>query len=436
MLWFIYNILFTVGFLLMLPRFLMRMWRRGGYRKHFLQRLAVYSPDILKRLEERRRVWVHAVSVGEVFVALKFVEEMRAIAPDMSFVLTTTTSTGYRIAENRLNLKDVLLYFPSDFPFVVKRVLKVINPQALILTESELWPNIIRYARSCGIPVAMINGRISTSSYRGYRLLRVFFKRILECINLFLVQSDTDKSMLVELGAAESKIKVMGTAKYDVAQFDPDGEEKAREVLRVIGMTATDLIITGGSTWPGEEAVLLDIYKRLKGLFGNLKLVLVPRHAERSTEVEGEIMRSGLSYIRRTDLGGPILKKPVSPDVLLVNTTGELKNFYACASIIFVGKSLTQHGGQNVIEPALYAKPIVVGPNMENFAAVVTDFLQAGAIIQVKDAGGLEETFRSLLSDSSMRQSFGRRAGSLVNDKRGVAGRSAELILKIIQPVE
>jgi len=436
MLWFLYNILFAVGFTLMLPRFLTRMWKRGGYRKHFLQRLGFYSPETVRHLDGKRRIWVHAVSVGEIYVALKFIDEMRFLDKGAAFVLTTTTSTGYRVAEGRLNPNDVLLYYPSDFPFVVKRVLDILKPLALILTENELWPNLIRHARQRGIPVAMINGRISASSYRGYKLLKVFARKILGEMNMFLVQSDADRDRLVDLGAAESKTMVVGIAKYDVAQFDPDGEEKARQVLQLAGMASKDLILTGGSTWPGEEAVLLDVYKKLKGAFGGLRLVLVPRHAERSAEVEGEIRRAGLSYIRRTDMDGRLGGRQVDCDVLLVNTTGELKNFYACASVIFVGKSLTRNGGQNIIEPALYGKPIVVGPNMENFAAVVDDFLSAKALVQVRDAVELEQAFRSLLSDIWLRESYGRNAATLVNDKRGVARKSAKLVMSIVPQKE
>ena len=392
----------------------------------------MYSPDVAKRLEERRRIWVHAVSVGEIYVALKFIDEMRSIQPALSFILSTTTSTGHRIAENRLNPVDVLVYFPADFPFVVRRVLDKINPLALILTEGEIWPNIIHHANKRNIPVMIINGRLSESSYRGYKLLRIFFNRILNCITAFLVQSDADRAKLVDLGVDEKNIKVMGTAKYDVAQFDHEGEAKARTILQRAGMNGNDLIITGGSTWHGEEAVLLAIYRKLRAKYPNLKLVLVPRHAERSAEVEAEIRRSGFPYARRTDLNDNATGAQLAVDILLVNTTGELKNFYACSSVIFVGKSLTQHGGQNIIEPALYAKPIIVGPNMENFLSVVADFTKVRAVIQVKDVAGLENALNSLLSDVSVREYCGRMAGSVVNDKKGVTSKSAALVLDIL----
>jgi 3-deoxy-D-manno-octulosonic-acid transferase len=429
MLWFLYNVLFAVGYVLMMPRFIVRMLRRGGYARNFLQRVGIYSPETRQRLATAGRVWVHAVSVGEIYVALKFIEELRACDPKRTFVLTTTTSTGYRIAGSKINAADVLLYFPSDFPFIVNRVLDLIKPAALVLVESELWPNLIRYSTGRGIPVVLVNGRVSESSFRGYKLIKVFIGKVLRMMDAFFVQTAVDRDHLVELGADPAKVKVLGTVKYDVAQFDSAGEEKARDVMHRAGISRGDLVLTGGSTWQGEEAILLGAYERLRKRFANLKLVLVPRHAERSGEVESEIRNRGLKYVRRTELE----EGPAEADVLLVDTTGELKSFYACSSVIFVGKSLTQHGGQNVIEPGLYGKPVVIGPNMENFLSVVSDFLSAGAMVQVRDAAGLESAVEILLSDGAKREDLGKRAVAVVRDKRGVVRKSAEMIRPLIR---
>jgi len=325
----------------------------------------------------------------------------------------------------------VLLYFPSDFPFIINRVLNILKPTALILTESELWPNLIRGARSRNIPVILINGRISESSHKGYRLLRVFFRRIVRSIDLLLVQTRQDEQRLLDLGADQGNIRVMGTAKYDIAQFDSVGEKFTRELLKTVGFDSDSLIIVGGSTWPGEESILLDVYKRLREDTERLKLVLVPRHAERRVEVEAEIVKRGLRHIRRSEIGRQIGEK-VAPEILLVDTTGELKNFYACASVIFVGKSLTSHGGQNIIEAALFGKPIVIGPNMENFPDVTSDFLSANAIIQVQDANGLEQAFRSLLEEKDLREAYGRHASEVVWEKKGVVHASIEFIFEIM----
>ena len=372
MLWFIYNVLFAIGYTLMLPRFLLRMWRRGGYKQDFLQRFGTYAPEVEQKLRTRQRIWIHAVSVGEMQVALRFADEMRTAELGDSFVFTTTTSTGHAMGKSKIGGDDILLYFPSDFPFIVKRVLNTINPRALILTECELWPNLIRHASKRKIPVILINGRISESSYRGYKLMKVFFRKIAACIDLFLVQTPVEEQYLIELGADKARIKVMGTAKYDTVQSNPTSEKKARDVLADLDFAANAPVLLGASTWeseefillrilkrligvstsPSEERVLLDIFKRLRTSSPELKLVLVPRHAERRAEVEAEIKSAGLSWVKRSDQGKPAQE----PDILLIDTTGELMGFYYCATVVFVGKSLTNHGGQNVIEPALYSE--------------------------------------------------------------------------------
>jgi 3-deoxy-D-manno-octulosonic-acid transferase len=427
----IYNVLFFFGYLLMMPRFVYRMWRRGGYRKDFLQRLGVYRPDVLQRMRERRRIWIHAVSVGEVSVAFRFMEEIRKARAEASFVLTTTTSTGHRLAEERMAATDLLLYFPSDFPVVVARVLNRLNPLALILTEGELWPNLIRLTHARGIPVALINGRVSKRSFAGYGRVRAFVQPMLEMIDLFLVQGEGDRDRLQALGAPGERLKVMGSAKYDVARPDASHTERARQALAGVGMTPDRTILVGGSTWAGEEDVLCGIFQRLRVKQPNLRLVLVPRHAERRAEVERDIRQHGLTWKRRSELNAGAAAEAM--DVLLVDTTGELMGFYACASVIFVGKSLCQHGGQNVIEPAMLGQPIVVGPSMENFEPVMADFLAGKALIQVRDAEGLEREISRLVTDAAVRIELGRRAAEVVKSRHGCVKQSVELLLQVVR---
>ena len=432
MFWFVYNVLFAIGYMLVLPHFLLRMWRRGGYRRGFLQRLGRFDSGLRKRLAERRRIWIHAVSVGEIFVALRFMEEIRSSEPGIAFVLTTTTSTGHKVAEGKIGNDDVLLYFPVDLPFIMGRILNLLKPRAVILTESELWPNFIRKAKACGIPVILINGRMSASSFKGYRRLRVFFRRIVRLFDLMLVQSDLDRQRLIELGAVPTAVRAMGSAKYDITKMDLAGQEDARQALRICGMDDGSLILVGGSTWKGEEEILLDLLKRLKTEFPALKLILVPRHAERRAEVEAQIKSRGLNQVRRSEIGGAAGGMCAKADVLLVDTTGELKDFYAVADVIFVGKSLTARGGQNIIEPAALGKPIIVGPHMTNFEAVMSDFLSAGAIVQVADAEALEAAVRRLLGDEARRVELGGKAKEVVVAGRGVARESVKLIMAIL----
>ncbi|NKB24431.1 MAG: glycosyltransferase [Kiritimatiellae bacterium] len=417
--WFLYNTLFVIGFTLMLPHFLYRMCKRGGYFKDFGQRLGLYDADLLTRFKQNKRIWVHAVSVGEVFAGLRLMQEIRARVPNKRFVLSVTTSTGHAIARKQLSDADDLVYFPLDFPFIIKRVLNFLHPEMIILVEAEFWPNLIRKAKEKDIPLVLVNGRISDSSYRGYSKLRIFTKNILGLINPIFVQSPGDKKKLINLGAPEEQIHVIGSAKYDVPEQEIAGEEKAKEVLHTACISDDAVILLGGSTWEGEEEALVHIYKRLKEDYPLLTLILVPRHAERSEEVMKTIQIGGLRGMRRTDLVRLDSVSEEKPDVLLVDTTGELKHFYACADIIFVGKSLTQHGGQNIIEPALYGKPILVGPNMENFPVVMQDFHDADAIWQIKTKKDLQEAVRSLLQNSDLRSKYGENAARLLQEKRG-----------------
>ncbi len=432
MVWFLYNVLFIAGFSALLPRFLLRMARRGGYAKDFMQRIGRYAPEVEARLAGPRRVWVHAVSVGEVYVALNLIKEWRTRRPALRFVLTTTTSTGHALAAREMNPDDVLLYFPLDLPPIMRRVLDLIEPQALLLVEVELWPNLIRLAHARAIPMALVNGRISDRSFAGYRRLRLFTRRLLPLINLFCVQTRADGDRLAALGAPRNRIQVLGSAKYDVVETRADGEAAARALLAGAQIPAHFRVIVGGSTWPGEEDALLDVYKSLKTRHRHLALVLAPRHAERSDDVEREIKEHALSFVRRSALG----KTPIPgiPQVFLLDTTGELKDFYACADVIFVGKSLTQRGGQNPIEPATYGKAIVCGPYMENFRGVVEDFRTADAIVQISDLQNLRRAMDDLLSSQQRRDSLGQRAAQLVRDKRGALARTLDLIDRALDP--
>lgn len=419
MIWIFYNLLFPLVFLLMLPKFIKRMVRRGGYRRHFEQRLGIYGRGTAARLADGCRIWIHAVSVGELFVALRFIEEYRKEYPEALFVLSTNTSTGHALAEQKMDRRDVLIYFPVDLPVVMNRVFNIINPLKLILVECEFWPNLVRQAHKRGIPVSLINGRISDSSFKGYMVLRPFTRRLLAMINPVCMQGRQDTERIIAMGARPETVKTLGTAKYDLPPPEVNAEVAARAVLKKISVPENALILLGGSTWPGEEEVLCKIYKTLRVKQPELFLVLVPRHAERRNAVVEAIEAQGLSCVlRSTDTASSS-----RPDVLIVDTTGELMSFYAASDVVFVGKSLCEHGGQNPIEPALFGKAVVVGPNMENFPSVVDDLLSASAIRQVSDPGTLERTIAELLTYSSVRAQLGAAACGVIEFRRGVIAK-------------
>ncbi|MFH1477211.1 MAG: glycosyltransferase N-terminal domain-containing protein [Verrucomicrobiota bacterium] len=447
MIWFFYNCLFPIVFLMLLPRFLRRMWKRGGYRKGFLQRFGRYETAIQERLRTGRRVWIHAVSVGEVQVALRFMRALRERQGNLAFVLTTTTSTGHAIAAQHLDANDVLLYFPVDLPWIMTRVLNHLRPLALVLVEGEFWPNLLRLARRRRVPIMLLNGRVSAHSCRNYRKVRCLVKKALACFDFFCMQGPEDARRLKELGADPGKIRVMGSAKYDVTEPAHMDLDHVGALLLQAGFNADTHWLVGGSTWPGEETILLELYKKLRARDAKTRLALVPRHAERRAAVMTAIRKAGLAGMAwselkaahtaitscsRADLSGVVRQCRTKTDVLLVDTTGELNHFYALAMVIFVGKSLTAHGGQNVIEAAVFAKPIVIGPHTENFTTVIADFRAANALIQVPDSTGLERAVMELWADNQAAQAYGQRAAQVVRVKAGAIRAGAECLLKLL----
>jgi 3-deoxy-D-manno-octulosonic-acid transferase len=426
MLWIVYNLLFPIVFLFMLPKFLSRMLKRGGYFQHFEQRIGHFGHNTKTQLREHKRVWVHAVSVGEIYVALRFMKAYREMHPGTFFALSTTTSTGHRIAHEQLDARDVLFYFPVDLPVVIKKVLRIINPVRLILVEGEFWPNLIRLADLQGIPISLINGRMSERSYKGYRKLKSLTADVLRRIKPICVQSKLDAERMIGIGAPRENVHIMGTVKYDVAERDSAGEKATRELMQRIGVTEDSIVLLGGSTWAGEEAVLCELYKKYKSQNEKLFLVIVPRHVERAEEVIQTLNNQGVTFVRRSQVDESLSRE--RPDVLFVDTTGELRNFYSVADIIFMGKSLMEHGGQNPIEPAMYGKAVVVGPNMQNFSAVMEEFLKNEAIKQVDGIETLSATVDTLLLDPTARESLGKRAAGVVDANRGVIQKTVGLL--------
>ena len=413
--WALYNLLFLVVYPFLLPGFLVRMLRRGGYAKRFGDRFALYPPNLFTR---RDYVWIHAVSVGEVQVAGQLMREWRKVEPDVRFCFSTTSSTGWKMAERELGAGadgDVLIYNPLDFPNFVKSAFKTIRPRAIVLTESEIWPNFILKAKRYGIPVFLINARVSDRSAPRYRLARWWFGDVLGAFSGIFAQSDLDRQRLIDAGAPAEKVSVTGSFKFDVARRNPAKEAEMREWV------GAGRILLGGSTWPGEDEILLRIYKAALPKRPDLKLVLAPRHFEKADAVEANIRRAGFGCVRRSR--GDAGRDGEGRQVYLADTTGELMGLFGIADRVFVGKSLCAHGSQNMIEPCLCGKPTFVGPYTENFRPVMSDLLAAGAVIQVKDAQELEAR---LFSDEA--EAAGARAAAAVERRRGVV---AECVTRI-----
>lgn len=419
--WWLYTLLFTLAYVFMTPYFLLRMKRRGGYKVRFSDRFGRYPQPIIGHLAKLDRpVWIHAVSVGEVYVAGQVMNALRNYKPNTKFVLSTTSSTGWKEAEKLVTSEDVLIYYPLDFPSCIQRALKAIRPSIFLMTETEIWPNMIRACHAAGIPTYLANARISDSSLPGYRLLRFWFRPVLNMFTKIFAQSSTDKSRLVEMGAHPDLIEITGSFKFDVANRNPEKEASVKNFLSRFGISDQQTVLLGGSTWPGEDSILIDIFKRIRNRYPNLRLVIVPRHFEKADAVQAEIEKSGLRCIRKSKLASDATAPSDSASVILADTTGELMGFYGNADIVFVGKSLCEHGAQNMIEPCLCGAVTLVGPNTENFRPVMTDLLEAEALIQVQDAVQLEHEIIRFMDDPAARQAIGTRATAAVTRRTGV----------------
>ena len=449
--WAVYNLLFAVVYPFLLPGFLLRMLRRGGYAARFGDRFALYPaglfPSVVPfghdpfavRPSADAPVWIHAVSVGEVQVAGQLMREWRAVEPSVRFCFSTTSSTGWKMAEKEVGPNDTLIYNPLDFPNFVKSALKTVRPRAVVLTESEIWPNFIRQAKKYGIPLFLINARISDRSAPRYRLAKCFFGDVFRCFTKIFAQSDLDKARLVAAGAPEETVEVTGSFKFDVAHRNPAKEAELRAWLAANGAPEGARILLGGSTWPGEDEVLLGIYKTLRNAKGSpMALVLAPRHFEKADAVEANIRKFGFACVRRSRgkemkdselLPSSLFLHPSEqPPVFLADTTGELIGLYGIADVVFVGKSLCAHGSQNMIEPCLCGKPTFVGPYTENFRPVMSDLLAADAIRQVKDAAELEKGIGEIIefSNDRMVESIERSDDRMVESIERPKGRIAE----------
>lgn len=423
----VYNLLFAIVYPFLLPGFLVRMLRRGGYAARMGDRFALYPDEVLAKFREGGFVWIHAVSVGEVQVAGQLMREWRKVEPAVKFAFSTTSSTGWKMAEKEIFERDVLIYNPLDFPNFVKSALKTVRPRAVVLTESEIWPNFIWTARRYRIPVFLINARVSDRSAPRYKAARWFFGDVLSSFARIFAQSDLDATRLVAAGAPERIVEVTGSFKFDVAHRN---EAKERELRDWIG---PGRILLGGSTWPGEDEALLRIYSditKAQGGVPQVKLVIAPRHFEKADAVEANIKSAGFSCVRRSRKDSPT--HPLansSTHVYLADTTGELMGLYGIADVVFVGKSLCAHGSQNMIEPCLCGKPTAVGPYTENFRPVMSDLLAADAIRQVKDEMELGEFVKSSFADDG---GLGERAAAAVERRKGVVPKCVEAIRRAL----
>jgi 3-deoxy-D-manno-octulosonic-acid transferase len=426
----LYNILFLIGFVVSSPYYFLRLWRRGNWVKGFPQRFGRYDINLKQAITNRQILWVHAVSVGEMTVCAVLVEALQKRFPNLKIVVSTTTTTGMGELQKRLPPQVSKIYYPIDRRKFVARALAVFHPTAIILVETEIWPNFLWRAQELGTPVFLVNARISDRSYPGYRRWRSLFRGLFASFASVGAQSESNAARLLEVGCRPETVEVLGNLKFDTAKVDVRKPLDVGAMLAQAGVAPDALVIVAGSTHEGEEEILADQYLRLRQKFPGLFLVLVPRHFERARDIARVLSKKNLKLLYRSQLKPGLRLASGTVDVLLVNTTGELMNFYQHATVVFVGKSLTAQGGQNPIEPAALGKATVFGPNMQNFADIARLFVENDAALQVSSAAHLEQVLGELLATPARREQLGSAARKIVRENQGAVDRTVEMIVR------
>jgi 3-deoxy-D-manno-octulosonic-acid transferase len=418
-----YSLALAAAFLLGAPYWLIQMLRRSKYRDGLAERLGRVPARLRPANGAPAVVWVHAVSVGEVLAASGLIEELKALFPGGRVVVSTTTTTGQKLARERFGEENVF-YFPLDFAFAIRPYLRALKPQLVVLAETEFWPNFLRLARESGARVAVVNARISDRSLPGYRRWRRLLSGILRNVKLFLAQGEEDKRRLIAIGAAPERVQVAGNLKFDTRA--PAASPALDPLRAALAGTGREQTVVCGSTVEGEEELLLTAFKTVLARHPQAVMVVAPRHPERFDAVAGLLAASGVPWRRRSELasGGSI-----SGGVLLLDSIGELSSVYALGSVAFVGGSLAPRGGHNILEPAQQGSAILVGPHTENFRDIVRLFDRAGALRVVRpDPQALADVLLQLLGDRGARSHLGELARQTWQAHSGATQRTLEAL--------
>ncbi len=432
----LYSLLYTLAFFALLPYFAYQAVFNRKYLGNLLGRL--WLKHNLPNDDSRPAIWLHAVSVGETLAAKPLITALRNQFPNHRLIVSTTTMTGQTVARERVSEADGICYFPFDWNFTVRRALKTIQPQIVILMESELWLNFLHECSAQQIPVAIVNGRISDRSFPRSQKFGFFVRRLYGYVTRFLMQSPIDAERAVKLGAPPDRVVVSGNLKYDFGHADesPGTVETANKLEQVFALSRSPLIIAG-STCDGEERILLDALLRLRKAGDDrlARLLIAPRHPERFNAVAGLIENSGLNFSRRSSAN----ESAKDAEIILLDSVGELAALYRFASVVFVGGSLIPKGGHNILEPAMFSKPVVVGPYTQNFREIINEFLRRDAVIQLRptdasqQARELGQTFAELLGDQNRAQQLGSNARKAVEDNRGATDRTVTAIAQLMK---
>ncbi len=415
----VYDIIFALFAVLYFPCMIFRGKWHAGFKTRFgnLDSLGA------KTGTDGPRLWIHAVSVGEVLAVVDLIRRIKEKFPQYAVVFSTVTKTGYQLANEQLGAESAVIYAPLDFSWVVRKFIKLIDPKIYISTETEIWPNLYTALCKKGVPIVQINGRISDKAYKGYQRVRFLTKRVLACVNIFCMQSALDAERIVRLGGAAKDVRVVGNMKFDTV---PSAAKISKTDL---GFREEDDLLIAGSTHPGEEDILIDVYRQLAGKRDRLRLIIAPRHVERAEALAELIETRGYKPIRFSQ---GRCSDTDAKSIVVVDTIGRLRELYSLATVVVIGKTFTVGVGQNMIEAASFGKPTVVGPLTQNFKDAMDIFLKAGALMQVGDAQGLLKAIDHLLSDPQRARALGEKAKETVARYQGATAKTLEAISEIL----
>ncbi len=432
--YFFYSLLYTLGFIVLLPRFIFDALFKGKYAAGFKQRLG-FVPEF--DAPGKRVIWLHCVSVGEANAARPLAQKIKEDYPNCRLVISTTTRTGQKHAKDIFSdVADLIFYFPFDWRSTVRRTMRRIKPTSILLMETEIWFNFIREASHRKARLAIVNGRLSERSYKRYGYAKRFVRRILGKLDYALMQDKADATRLMSLGLRASKVKLTGNLKFD---HNVEEHETAltAELRERFAISPDAPLIIAASTHPREEEWLLEAFKEVwKSSAKALpRLLIAPRHPERFDEVKEHLKGTGFTWVRRSESASA---RDKTAEIILLDSIGELRAVYPLAEIVFVGGSLIPHGGQSIFEPAACGRAIVTGPNTANFEAAVTEFLDRDALIQLPKTAEknipaqLVNIFNDLLTDGERRQKLGQHAIAVMNNNRGSVDKTLEYLAPLL----
>jgi len=426
----VYTLAIVILAVVLSPWFLYQAIRYRKYFPNLAQRMG-YLP-VSFNLDGDESIWIHAVSVGEALTARALIADLRERYPGLKIFLSTTTLTGQQIARSRIQDVDAVFFLPFDLPPFVNRTLRIVKPRLFIMMETELWPNLLRACRRQGVKTILVNGRISSRSYPRYRLARGLFRKVLADVDRFCMQSDESARRIIDIGADPARVMVTGSLKFESLESPAAAAGRgAGRVLRFFRIPRNRPVFMAASTLKGEEGAVLSAFAAVRRVHPSALLVIAPRKPERFGEAEALARGEGFRVVRRTEL--PVDAEPRA-DVVVLDTLGELAHLFQIATVVFVGGSLVDQGGHNILEPAVHGKPIVFGPHMENFAEIAEAFLKQQGAVQISTPAELTATVVRLIGDPVERARLGAAARALVEANRGAKPRTLDAITNVLPP--